>query len=277
MTDELLNRVRAAYKGKDCLGMFHRLEKEFSASRIQAVTRRAAVLVPIFQASHSSPLSTTWGHDNDDIWHVWLTRRSQHLRQGGDICLPGGHQEECDDSLVSTAVREAGEEIGILPSQLEILGPLPSLISKRGDRNGNMYTSITPVLSVVTDKGFQPNINPEEVATAFHLPLQRFLRSDSHSTRPWTLSIGGEELSMNEHCFEDDVSIQNRGETVVNTWGFTARILISCACLLFDGRPEYDMAEMRDQRGPFEYYHDWLHFAEEIHKSKVDKMTNSKL
>ena len=40
--------------------------------------------------------------------------------QGGDICLPGGHQEECDDSLVSTAVREAGEEIGILPSQLEV-------------------------------------------------------------------------------------------------------------------------------------------------------------
>ena len=44
-----------------------------------------------------------------------------------------------------------------------------------------MYTSITPVLSVVTDKGFQPNINPEEVATAFHLPLQRFLRSGMQS------------------------------------------------------------------------------------------------
>ena len=82
---------------------------------------------------------------------------------------------------------------------------------------------------------------------------------------------------MHEHCFEDDVSSQNRGETIVNTWGFTARVLISCACLLFDGRPEFDMAEMGDQRGPFDYYNDWLHYAEKMFKQKAEKSANSKL
>ena len=57
----------------------------------------------------------------------------------------------------------------------QIIGPLPTLIVERGDRSGNVFTSITPVLAVVTDEAFQPRPNPEEVASVFYLPLARFL------------------------------------------------------------------------------------------------------
>ena len=41
--------------------------------------------------------------------------------QGGDICLPGGMEEDGDDTLVNTAIREAEEEIGTKPSQIEVV------------------------------------------------------------------------------------------------------------------------------------------------------------
>ena len=57
MTDELLNHARAAYRQSDRLVLFRSLENDFSASKIRVVTRRAAVLVPIFPNPSSSMIS----------------------------------------------------------------------------------------------------------------------------------------------------------------------------------------------------------------------------
>ena len=42
----------------------------------------------------------------------------------GQVALPGGKEEESDRSLITTALREANEEIGINPEKVEILGSL---------------------------------------------------------------------------------------------------------------------------------------------------------
>jgi 8-oxo-dGTP pyrophosphatase MutT (NUDIX family) len=51
--------------------------------------------------------------------------RSEELRQHpGQIAFPGGGAETFDSDVVATAMREAGEELGIQSSSVEVLGLL---------------------------------------------------------------------------------------------------------------------------------------------------------
>jgi 8-oxo-dGTP pyrophosphatase MutT (NUDIX family) len=61
--------------------------------------------------------------------------RSEELRQHpGQIAFPGGGAETFDSDVVATALREAGEELGIQPSSVEVLGllsPFSTVVSGR--------------------------------------------------------------------------------------------------------------------------------------------------
>jgi 8-oxo-dGTP pyrophosphatase MutT (NUDIX family) len=47
--------------------------------------------------------------------------------------FPGGHQDPgIDQSLLGTALREAHEEVGLTPQQIEYLGSLEPLVSNSG-------------------------------------------------------------------------------------------------------------------------------------------------
>ena len=71
----------------------------------------AAVLVPLYE------------HEGD--LHLVFTRRRADLRRhAGEISFPGGRQDEPDEDLVTTALREAEEEIGLPVDAVEILGAL---------------------------------------------------------------------------------------------------------------------------------------------------------
>jgi len=55
-----------------------------------------------------------------------LTRRSELLRSHRhQICFPGGRADPDDKSLQHTALREAEEELGIQPEDVELIGKLP--------------------------------------------------------------------------------------------------------------------------------------------------------
>ena len=70
----------------------------------------AAVLV----ALHGDPLTA-----------VFTERRADLRRHAGEISFPGGRQDEPDEDLRATALREAEEEIGLPPSKVELVGALP--------------------------------------------------------------------------------------------------------------------------------------------------------
>jgi 8-oxo-dGTP pyrophosphatase MutT (NUDIX family) len=70
----------------------------------------AAVLVPL----HGDPLTA-----------VFTERRSDLRRHAGEISFPGGRQDEPDEDLRTTALREAEEEIGLPASEVELIGALP--------------------------------------------------------------------------------------------------------------------------------------------------------
>lgn len=74
---------------------------------------QAAVLAPFYQ-------------DGADIRTI-LIRRPDHMpTHGGDLAFPGGKPEP-DESPLDTALREAREEVGIEPADVEILGYLPPI------------------------------------------------------------------------------------------------------------------------------------------------------
>lgn len=87
--------------------------KSLPDPRSHAERRDAAVLVPV--RLEPEPVVT-------------LVLRSPRLRDhAGEVSFPGGKPEPGDDGLVGTALREAEEEIGLAPSDVELLGPLAAV------------------------------------------------------------------------------------------------------------------------------------------------------
>src|ERR1043165_804680 len=72
----------------------------------------AAVLVPLYL-------------DGGDLHAVFTKRRADLSRHAGEISFPGGRQDSPDEDLRLTALREADEEIGLPPDEVEMVGALP--------------------------------------------------------------------------------------------------------------------------------------------------------
>jgi len=66
-------------------------------------------------------------------YYLLFQKRSAHIRQGGDICFPGGgFEEEQDRTFLDTALRETYEEIGIKPKDVNIIGQLDTMVAPIG-------------------------------------------------------------------------------------------------------------------------------------------------
>lgn len=152
--------------------------------------RRAAVLVPVIDGPEPGLL---------------LTRRSSHLRKhAGQVAFPGGMQDATDNSLVHTALREAEEEVGILPQDVRVVGVLPPVTSSTG-------FAVTPVVGVIP-AGMTLNINPDEVESTFAMPLAEALRISRYSGM--TLRRGHRQHQVWLSWYEDYF-----------IWGMTAGII----------------------------------------------------
>ena len=62
----------------------------------------------------------------DERAHVVLTLRSDAVRHGGQVSMPGG-VVETGETFEQAALREAHEEVGLAIDEVEILGPLTSI------------------------------------------------------------------------------------------------------------------------------------------------------
>lgn len=154
--------------------------------------RAAAVLVPLF--------------DDHDQVRVVLTRRSATLRSHtGEVSFPGGRLDPGEEA-VAGALREAGEEIGLNPDTVEILGQLNPLSTM------SSAAAITPFVGALPGR---PTLtpNPDEVELAFDVALVDLTAPGVHREERWS-APGMPERPI--HFFELPEDI---------VWGATARIL----------------------------------------------------
>jgi 8-oxo-dGTP pyrophosphatase MutT (NUDIX family) len=191
-----MERVRSALRLEDPTTpeMVARLEADPNGE--------AGVLAPLFEEAGET--------------RVILTRRAAHLRSHtGQVAFPGGRLEPGEDALAG-ALREAHEEIGLDPGEVEVLGQLAPLATvSSGSR-------ITPFVGAVARR---PRLspNPAEVARIFDVSLADLLNDEVYREERWDLP-GQDDRPM--HFFEID------GETV---WGATARILTELLELVVGG------------------------------------------
>ncbi len=134
---------------------------------------------------------------------VVLTRRSTRLRSHtGEVSFPGGRLDPGETPVVA-ALREAREEVGLDPGDIEIIGtlnPLATVTSR---------SAIRPFVGVV---GKRPELRPSaaEVDRAFTVTLAELVSPGTYHDELWP------PLDTPVHFF--DVP----GETI---WGATAQML----------------------------------------------------
>ena len=93
--------------------------------------------------------------------------RAPQLRQGGEVCFPGGKMEP-GESPADCALRETEEELSIPREEVRLLGMPDFICNQRG-------FLLRPVLGLVSPAGFAAlRPSPAEVAEAFTVPLAFF-------------------------------------------------------------------------------------------------------
>lgn len=162
--------------------------------------RRAAVLIALFV--------------QDGETHVAFIRRASTLRaHSGEIAFPGGSYETGDGSLVATALREAHEEIGLLPQRVEVLGLLQPVFTVVSN------FLIVPVVACLPEGPGELCAQASEVAEVLLLPLHALADPAIAHTEVWTRAGIARPV-----YFYDYGSLR--------IWGATGRILRSLLHLL---------------------------------------------
>lgn len=163
--------------------------------------RPAAVLVPLYRAEGS--------------WHVLYTRRTDSLEDHrGQVSFPGGRIEPEDSGPAEAALREAGEEIGIQPQDVQILGELDPLMTVT-------QFLIAPVVGTLPWP-YPLRPNPAEVANAFGVPLRWLADPENLQMKERKPIAPGPSIPV--YYFKPF-----KGEVI---WGATARITLNLLGLL---------------------------------------------
>jgi 8-oxo-dGTP pyrophosphatase MutT (NUDIX family) len=189
-----------------------------------------------------------------------LIKRSKKVSQAGDISCPGGMLQPKQDNLLSyflkmemlpalrgkmarriqkvddetatlirlfltTALREAWEEIGLNPLNTKFLGALPSHSLPMFAR------TIFPVVCI-SRRQFKYKIN-SEVDKVLEIPLSFFFQSENYAT----LNIFKDSLGENSESFQYQtpclvVPDKNGNEDIL--WGATFKIIHNFLRIIFD-------------------------------------------
>lgn len=192
------------------------------------VLPKASVLIPLLVK-------------NGELYTL-MTLRSKELRtSAGEVCFPGGKREPSDQDDVDTALREAQEEIGLPPDDVQVVCTLFPIINKSG-------LLVTPVVGFI-DESFCPSPNPAEVSAVFTVPLDFFTSQKDHYAAHGAAGLVGPLHSF--HFVDPDSGSR------YHIWGLTAMLAILVAALALRKKPEFDVGF--DSEDPLAFFQQILH------------------
>jgi 8-oxo-dGTP pyrophosphatase MutT (NUDIX family) len=162
----------------------------------------AAVLVPIFERRGEL--------------HIVYIRRSDHVASHrGQVAFPGGRVDAVDATLLDAALREAHEEVGIVPTTVDVVGALATMHTTTSG------IVVAPFVGVIpSDASLTPQLS--EVAEIFDVPLTALRDPQYRGDYQWT-SDGPAARSSKFPA------ILYAGQTI---WGLTLRITLNLLELL---------------------------------------------
>ena len=137
---------------------------------------------------------------------VLLTRRSVYLNSHpGEVSFPGGKRDPQDTSNIVVALREAQEETGLNPFDVELIGDLPM----QKARNGML---VKPVVGFIpSNLSLIPQ--PTEIDRIFYVSLRQLLEAPPI---PYEVRYQHQSLYFPSFRLENEI-----------IWGLTARMLVS--------------------------------------------------
>ncbi|XP_020820594.1 peroxisomal coenzyme A diphosphatase NUDT7 isoform X1 [Phascolarctos cinereus] len=178
--------------------------------------------------------------------YLLFTVRSKKLRTSpGEVCFPGGKSEPGDRDEIATALREAEEEVGLQPHQVEVICRLVPYINKNG-------AMITPVVGFI-DSSFQAQPNPHEVSEVFLVPLEFFLSPRTHYS--FYSTIFGHRVLFHYFGYMD-----RQNQSTYQIWGLTARFALLTALIVLQKQPSFDVEyDLNDLMSSSEQYFVKIH------------------
>lgn len=170
--------------------------------------KRAAVLIPLFK--------------KDGEYHILFTRRTDQVgHHKGQISFPGGRQDKKDKDLLTTALREAREEMGIEEKDVRILGELDDICTATTDFCVSPFVALIP-------HPYPLKANRQEIEEVIEVPLSVLL--DKGRFRQELYEKDGQPFRVYFYQLKDHT-----------IWGATAKILKQ----LLDLLPEEDKKRLK--------------------------------
>ncbi|MEE8242866.1 MAG: CoA pyrophosphatase [candidate division NC10 bacterium] len=162
--------------------------------------QQAAVLVPLYHGEGG--------------FEILLIKRTDHVKtHQGQIAFPGGTWQPEDRDPIATALREAHEEIGIHPKDVEVFGELDDTSTATSN------FLITPVVGFIPSR-YPFQIEAREIAEILSFPLQLLKDPQAFHEEVWERE-------------REKVRVFVRREGPHTIWGATARILRHFGEILF--------------------------------------------
>ncbi len=178
---------------------------------IRPVKRENAVLIPLVET--------------DGGVSILFEVRQAGIRQGGEICFPGGRIED-GETAASAAVRETAEELLVPVESIEVIAPMHIMSGPGGAK-------ISSSLGILHD--YRGTFSGQEVSRVFTVPLRWFaehaprvsegkMAVETEEDFPYDLLPGGKNYPWHTiprrfYFYECDGGV---------IWGITAELLWHC-------------------------------------------------
>lgn len=154
--------------------------------------RQAAVLLPLYE-TEAGP-------------HFILTKRTELVpTHKGQISFPGGGFQDGDGDLLTTALRETEEEIGLHRSDVTVVGVLDDTVTAASAHVVRPFVGLVP-------HPYSFRLDSFEIEQLIHLPLRPLLEPNCFR----------EEIRDRDGRPHSVFFYEHDGHTI---WGLTARIL----------------------------------------------------